>query len=114
MNDTDPTIGRYQWHEAGSVRFFLEDYTPDDEECKFLLLKVIEQAVRDFISFADSTEPELVEICLEARSFLFDDDYYIDWGEQELNLATIMDILDIDIEWFRSKTRQKLLLKEVS
>lgn len=113
MEKPDPTIGRYeQWHQLGSTRFYLGDYTPDIEECKFLLLKIIEQAVRDYVSFADSTEPELIEICQEARDFIFQDDYYIDWGERELNLQIIMDILDIDIEWFRKKTREKLLRKE--
>lgn len=115
MNLPDPTIGRYDtWHEAGSARFYLENYLPDIEECKFLLLKMVEQAVRDFVSFADSDEPELIEICKEARDFLFEDEYFIEWGGRELNLQIIMDILDIDLEWFRKKTREKLLTREVS
>ncbi len=114
MEVTDPTIGRYdEWHQAGSARFYLENYLPDIEECRFLLLKVIEQAVRDYVSFADSIEPELIDICKEAKDFIFDDEYFIEWGGRELNLQIIMDILDIDLAWFRKKTRQKLMQKEV-
>ncbi len=113
MKEADPTVGRYkEWHQAGSARFYLEDYLPDIEECKFLLLKVVEQAVRDYCSFADSVEPELIDICKEARDFIFDDEYFIEWGGRELNLQIIMDILDVDIDWFRKKTRHKLLTKE--
>ncbi len=115
MEQPDPTVGRYnEWHQAGSARFYLENYLPDIEECKFLLLKMVEQAVRDFVSFADSDEPELKEICKEARDFLFEDEYFIEWGGRELNLQIIMDILDIDLGWFRKKTREKLLTREVS
>lgn len=114
MEQPDPSIDRYdKWYEAGSARFYLENYIPDIEECRFLLLKVVEQAVRDFVSFADSTEPELIEVCKEAKDFIFDDEYHIDWGGRQVNLQVIMDILDLDLEWFRKKTRQKLLTREV-
>ena len=115
MNQPDPSINRYdQWYQTGSARFYLENYTPNMEECRFLILKVIEQAVRDFVSFADSKEPELIEVCKEARSFLFDDDYYINWGDREFCLSEMLDLVDVDIEWFRTKTREKLLTREVT
>ncbi len=105
-----PTIsGRYEsWHETGTVKFYLSDYVPNTEECRFLLIKIVEQSVRDYTSLADSEEPELIDICKEARDFIFDDDYYIAWGDLELNLPMILEILDIDVGWFRDKTRKKL------
>lgn len=109
----DPTVGRYDiWHQTGDVKFYLSDYTPNLEECNFLLLKVVEQTVRDFISLADTNEPELAEVCKEARDFIFDDEYYIDWGERQLNLPMILEILGIDIDWFRAKARSKLSEKD--
>jgi hypothetical protein len=109
----DLVSGRYEtWHQAGNVKFFLSDYIPDPEECKFLLLKVVEQSVRDFVSLADSIEPELRETCKEARDFIFDDEYYIDWGDKQLNLPMILELLEIDTEWFRDKARKKLLEKD--
>ena len=107
--DTPTISGRYEsWHEAGTVKFYLSDYYPNTEECRFLLIKIVEQSVRDFTSLADSEEPELMEICREARDFIFSDDYYIAWGDTELNLPMILEILDIDVSWFRDKTRKKL------
>ena len=109
----DVVSGRYDtWHQSGDVKFFLTNYFPDIEECKFLLLKVVEQSVRDYVSLADSIEPDLQEVCKEARDFIFNDEYYIDWGEKQLNLPMILELLEIDTEWFRGKARKKLLEKD--
>ena len=104
----DPTKDRYKSYKVGTTEFTLEDYAPNEEECKFILFKVVEQAVRDLVSLENSEEPELIERCREARDFIFDDDYYIAWGDEEFNLQIILDLLGIDLEWFRDKTRKKL------
>ena len=109
----DPTKDRYnKTYKVGNTEFYLEDYLPNIEECRFILIKIIEQAVRDLVAFKDAEELDLIEIHKEAEDFIFKNDYFILWGNEELNLQMILDILDIDIDWFRDRTRKKLLEKD--
>jgi len=89
----------------GKVKFRLEDFMPDDEQCKLIMLKVLEQAVRDFCS-TPSTIPEKTSWEI-AKSFIFNDDHYIDWGEEVINLQEMMAILDIEIDWIRRQTMKR-------
>ena len=36
----------------GKTKFSLQDYLPNEEECKFILIKVVEQATRDYCSLS--------------------------------------------------------------
>jgi len=96
------------YHQIGNITFYLKGYLPDIEECKLLLTKMLEQAVRDYCTpYRISTNSEL-ESWEQARDFLFDDNYHIDWGEgYYLDLQSILDILDIDINWFREQLQKK-------
>jgi hypothetical protein len=89
----------------GTIPVELEVYTPDIEECRFLFFKLIEQAVKDYstIKWTDTSYRDFH--WQTAYAFIFDDTYFISWGDLELNLSTICDYLDIDIEWLRMKTR---------
>lgn len=96
-------------HPAGKHKqFYLQNYMPNEEESRFILLKVVEQAVRDYVNLIKFLHDEDIKLVWEeAKDFLFDDDYSIDWGEKELYLLDILNILEIDIEWFRNKTRKR-------
>jgi len=77
---------------------------PHIDECRYLILKIIEQAVRDFISLEDSTAPIDQNHYETACSFIFDNDYVIDYGDEQKTITDLLDIVDIDIDWLRAKT----------
>jgi hypothetical protein len=89
------------------VKFFLEDFTPEPEQCRFLILKVLEQSVRDYCSFANSiilSEQTTWEL---ARDFLFDDDYRFMWGDLEISTEEFLAFVDLDIKWVRQQTLKR-------
>lgn len=90
------------------VMYYLEEYTPNLQECRELLLKVIEQAKRDVVNYYDSQITKYKTIYEEAREFLFNDDYEIDWGGQTRTMEELNQILGLDLDWGRRK-----LIKEI-
>ena len=107
------TDDRYDKEQSyGEVRFFLSSYLPDIEECRFLLMKIIVQAVRDYCSLANAELPSDRTLWEETKGFLFDDEYRIMWGNTELSFEDILDILSLDIAWFREQTQKKFKAKD--
>jgi hypothetical protein len=98
------------WHPIDNTNtfFYLADYTPDIEECHVLLLKVIDQAISDLKNFSDLSTQKRQEIWEEARGFLFDDDYCIDWDDRQLYFADIAALLGLDPHWLRGKIIKRL------
>ena len=94
-------------HTYNKVTFYLADYLPNEEECCYLLMKMIEQTVRDYCSLHSSTLQQEKDTWESARGFIFDDEYRVAWGETALSLESVLDILDIDIHWFREQTTKK-------
>jgi len=94
-------------HSYGEVRFYLADYMPNEEQCRILMLKVLEQAVRDFCSLARSELANEQQTWEEARAFLFENGYHFRWGDWELTLESFLDILDLDVRWVREQTQKK-------
>jgi hypothetical protein len=80
---------------------FLPIPTPD--ECKYLILKVIEQAVRDYLSLEKTNTPIEKLYYETACEFLFDDDYIVEFGGANKTLRDFLDILDISLDWFRER-----------
>ena len=91
----------------GEVKFHLSDYMPNEEQCRILMLKVLEQAVRDYCSLASSKLSNEQQMWEEARAFLMDRDYLFRWGKYELTLESFLDILDLDVNWVREQTRKR-------
>ena len=87
---------------------FVNRTTPELDECRNILLQVIKQAMDDIHSFKDKIKPEQVEIFQSAYSFLFDDEHYIQWGDIELNLEQICEIINLDIDWIRQKLSHQI------
>jgi len=76
---------------------------PHIDECRHLILKIVEQAVRDFLSLSSSSAPIERKYYETACDFLFDDNYRIDYGGVDKSLRDLLDILDYDVEWFRER-----------
>jgi hypothetical protein len=104
-----------QEHILGEVKFYLDDNTLDYEECCYLLLKVVEQAIRDYCQLEWSNIPYRKWHWETAKDFIFEDDYFIQWGSEELTLGNICEILssseksNIDLDWIRRKSQEKYL-----
>lgn len=81
---------------------------PHLDECRVLLSKVVKQARTDFLNFFGSEVEVEREIYEEVVDFLFDDECYIDWGGREMNLKDILDLLGIDLIWYREKVLRDL------
>lgn len=89
-------------YEYGTVSFYLENFLPDMEECRILMLKVLEQTIRDYITLDPSKSQNDFNVWDNARSFLFEEDYFFMWGDKEITTETFLDILDLNIKWIRS------------
>jgi hypothetical protein len=77
--------------------------TPNLDECRLLIFKIIEQSIRDYLSLKGSSAPIEQEYYHTACEFLFNNNYYIDYGGIDLNLEDFLNILNIDLQWFREK-----------
>jgi hypothetical protein len=84
---------------------------PQLDECKMILLHLVRQAIDDYQLFVGKTKPEHQEIFLSASGFLFDADYLIQWGDIELSLEQICDVINLDLEWVRSKITHQIGVK---
>lgn len=90
-----------------NVTFSLDYYTPTLEQCKYLMLKVIEYAVRDYCSLESADLPSEKEAYQLASNFLFDDNYRFMWGDWELSFEDMLDILDLNLDWTRKQIRRR-------
>jgi hypothetical protein len=80
---------------------------PFVDECKTLICNMVKQAFRDYCNFYYSKSIVGLAIFEEAQKFIFEDDYVTSWGEKERNLTDFLDILNLDIHWFRYKVEEK-------
>ena len=93
-------------HKYGNITFYLSSYEPYPEQCRYLMLKVIDQAIRDYCLLVDSELPNERVAWETARAFIYDD-YYIEWGTWNISAEEFLAILDIDILWFREQVTRK-------
>lgn len=88
-------------HQAETLDFHRS--IPEIDECRFLIKKVIEQAVRDFAALEHAESSSDQQDFQTAYAFLFDDGYRISWGGEEMSLQDLLDWVDLDQEWVRKK-----------
>lgn len=80
------------------------DYPPAEiDEARYLILKIIEQAIRDYISLSKSCAPVERDYYETACEFLFNDEYRINYGDEEKSLKELLEILSIELAWFRER-----------
>lgn len=94
-------------YEYKDIQFYLSSYTPDPEECRIIILKIIEQASRDYLSLHKGKTAALQYTWQTARDFIFKDKYLINWGGRVTTSAELMELVDIDINWLRRKMRER-------
>ena len=94
-------------YRYGDVTFYLSDFRPTVERCRFLILKILEQAVREYCSLVDSDVPSEQASWELARDFLFDEEYRFMWGDIEVSLEVFLDQIDLDVSWVREQTRKR-------
>ena len=95
-------------HTWGNVEFTLSFMIPHEDECREFLMEMIEQAVRDYVNLKDSPAPIEQLYHITAAAMIFDDDYRVDYGGQLMSFQDILDVFDVDAEWFRERTLRKL------
>ena len=98
-----------------NIEFYLSDYTPNDEECRLIILKLTEQASRDYLTLYNADSPALQQVWETAKEFIFNDIYIISWGHKNVTPTYLLNLINIDIEWLRRKIRkcfQKLKSKK--
>jgi len=101
---------RYNRHHIiNNVTFYLDSYSLDLQECKYLLFKLVEQTVRDYCLLEYSDVPYRVFYWNTAKDFLFEEDYFIAWGDLELNLDQIGDIIGVDSDYIRRKAKERYI-----
>jgi len=96
-----------RFHSYGDVHFYLSSYDLNIEEARFILLKIVEQAIRDYVSLFNSELATEQQYWETAKDFIFDDEYTIAWGEVDLTFESVLNILDLDVSWVRKETREK-------
>lgn len=84
-----------------------EEYTIELDECRALICKMIEYAVRDYVSFMHSKLPKEQELFLFAEAFIYDDSYRVDWGGEEKSLQDFLEIIGTEVEWFRDQVTKQ-------
>jgi hypothetical protein len=89
------------------VEFYLSDYILNPEECRYIILKVLDQAIRDYCSLHSSELPNEKFAFATANAFLFDDEYRIGWGEKEFSTEEFLMFVDLDLEWVREQAKRK-------
>jgi hypothetical protein len=80
----------------------------DVQESKVIMMAVIQQAIRDYVTYYEADKIKEMEIWETARLFLFDEKYYFVWGDDEITPEEFMDILDLDIEYIRDLVKIKI------
>jgi len=84
---------------------------PDLQECKIVILHVINQAIKDYQHFREKDKLEDIEIYESAKGFLFDDEYVFAWGEEDINLRRLCDAIELDLDWLRNQVVKRFDLK---
>jgi len=106
MNNPEDRYNKtYQYKD---VEFYLSEYLPNQEECRIIILKIAEQASRDYISLYHAESVTLQCTWETARDFIFSDTHLISWGDRRISPAYLLDLIDVDIRWLRRKMAEKL------
>ena len=103
-----PLKDRYdKTYDYKGIEFYLSNYIPNPDECRVIILKIIEQASRDYLALHKGKTSSQKYNWETARDFIFKDPYWINWGGQIITSAEFMELVDINIDWLRRKIHQR-------
>ena len=85
---------------------------PFPDECRRLITKVLSQAALDFINFAADFTQVSEEDFLTASGLIFDNEYSIDWGNENLTFEKICIIVNVEPEWFRDRIKKRIIQRK--
>ena len=77
------------------------------DEARIIIAKLLEAAERDYLNLEDALTPVEKMHFLTAESFIFEEDYRINWGGVERSFTDFCDILNINAEWYREKIEKE-------
>ena len=78
------------------------------DEVIIIVCKLIQQTARDFQNFYYSEDPVEKEIFEETAEFIYEKDCFIALGDQEFNFEDLLDMVDINYDWFVEKLENKV------
>ena len=108
MTEEDRYIKLHRW---GKVEFRLGSFSPAQDDCRYLLIKIIDQAIRDYINLEKSTVPIDQQYYDTAINFLFDNKYRIDYGGKEMSFEDMLSAIDIESEVAFYRKRVEIMKK---
>ena len=97
----------YKIPELG-IKFYLKDDPIYPDEARRALLFMILKAKQDLINFYGTSNSQKQIDFQTAFHFLFDDTYYIQWGDIELSFTDICNIVGYEVKWCRQKLLKKI------
>ena len=106
MNNLEDRYNKTYYYK--DIEFYLSEYLPNQEECRIIILKIAEQASRDYISLYHAESATLRSTWETARDFIFKETHLISWGNRKISPTYLLDLIDIDIRWLRRKMIEKL------
>ena len=96
----------YIW---GNQTFVLEIPHLEVDDCRRLLMKVLTQAVGDYLHYVNRSATIHTEDFLTASGIIFDPDHRIQWGDSALSLSDICEIVSVEPDWFQQRVIRREL-----
>jgi hypothetical protein len=90
---------------------FVDPVLPTIEQAPMVVLKVIEQAIKDCVVMYGERRFDGNPTWLTAYDFIFDDEFLVEWGEILISPEEMMSLVGLNIEYMREMVRKKMLEK---
>ena len=81
------------------------------DECQYVILKIINQAVHDYLTLYNSANIVDKNYYDIACKFLFDDNYKINYGGKYKSLHDLLLLVSINIDWLRKAVIKRMQVK---
>jgi len=76
-------------------------------ECNAFILYFLQKTIEDYLLLYKAKTKPSQKYYTSAAELLFNDNYYIDWGENNpVNLKQILEMIDLDIGWIRKRVNK--------
>lgn len=80
-----------------------------EDEHRVLITAVLYQAIKEYMyPTTIQVNRDRNRVQRSAASFLFNDDYLLDWGDKTLSPRDLLLSIDLDIDWIRARVVKKV------